>query len=1222
MSLKENQSFRVSFYASSAPGCIVAWVIANNAITTLFLVPSLLQSGPFIKPEPEEQRITPLAHSASWQAEADIKPVVKPEPLDASYMPPAPVNAPLGPQADMKGPLPAEQQAVAPRSFYKVYERAEDIEYAPEQALKEGMGMVKALRTNIKRVHLGSKMRESVWKDEIESLLSQGAPTTMIAVCGATGAGKSSILNAILDDNVVPTSGMRACTAVVTEIAYHKKTIDGDVSFLSEHEWRDELKVLVEDMVDEDGNIKRSTDLRSDAGVAWSKVHAVYPSISQEQLVRMSIDQIIARDPKIAKLLGTTKQISSPDSKAFAKEISKYIDSKDQKRGDKKDKKKDKEKKDREKKDDGPAFWPLIRQVRVKCNAAALSTGAILVDLPGVADANAARNSIAKDYMKKCDCVWILAPITRAVDDKTARDLMGDAFKMQLMMGDYDANAITFIATKCDDVSCSEVIRGLALDGDPDLEEIDEEIEKSLEEIEVNKVKKAEAEAAGKDVQAQLAHSRELLKEYQDHLKALENGEPFEPKLTSKKALTKASSSKTSAESDSDSDTDSGSDSEAASGSDLDSPTGKKRKNKRGDKAKVHPAKKRKANKTKKDKHRPRASSAMDVDEDDEDDFMVEDELVFSDSDANSGEDNSDDDSSSSSSDSESEKGEDAMDAEDEVTPESVKARIAEVKQAITDGRAQLNIFRQQRKDAVDTLASAKKRQIDAQRRKNGFCSLKRSGFSRDVLKEDFRTGLKDLDDAEQEKQNPDSFDPTVNIRDYSSIDLPVFTCSARDYVRMKGQVKGDGDPTCFTSTKDTGIPALQEWCHQLTISSRSRAARNFLTHLSTFSKNVRAFLQGIGEVTEADRLTMKTKWESKMAGMDPFYDQFDPYYDSAEEDDDDGMDDFMNLPPGLQPQFFYKMKQTKVGPDGEPVGITPRLIREFQTVIDACVEELQERFRDGLEERCHLGALNAASAAVQTSDTFAASMHWATYRATLRRHGSWRQDLNVELTNPFTRQIASSWSKVFEADLFVSFEQASNEVIQRLLSDIESSAAAGLKDRAKGQGELCMEEARVALRKTLDVVSETMTTEQKEVSRCLAPHVQNQLMDGYNRAMEERGTGSVARQKAVFHDYVARTKDHVFNGAADVIMTRLSKAAEAVGIALKGSLVELARKIEVSIAVLWEGVRDDPEQKRVRAEFVETVNEVLEQVELWKSSENLSQALLTYTNDDMDDAA
>lgn len=90
---------------------------------------------------------------------------------------------------------------------------------------------------------------------------------------------------------------------------------------------------------------------------------------------------------------------------------------------------------------DAPALWPLIRQVNVRCRAAALSTGAVLVDLPGnpptlscgfgansvvgVADANAARNNIAKDYMKKCNCIWILAPITRAVDDKTARGSTG-----------------------------------------------------------------------------------------------------------------------------------------------------------------------------------------------------------------------------------------------------------------------------------------------------------------------------------------------------------------------------------------------------------------------------------------------------------------------------------------------------------------------------------------------------------------------------------------------------------------------------------------------------------------------------------------------------------------------------------------------------------------------------------------------------------------------------
>lgn len=76
-------------------------------------------------------------------------------------------------------------------------------------------------------------------------------------------------------------SKILACTAVVTEIAYHlKRTIDADVSFLSEAEWRQELEVLLDDLIDEDGNVKRSTDMRSDAGVAWSKVGPIYHLVS------------------------------------------------------------------------------------------------------------------------------------------------------------------------------------------------------------------------------------------------------------------------------------------------------------------------------------------------------------------------------------------------------------------------------------------------------------------------------------------------------------------------------------------------------------------------------------------------------------------------------------------------------------------------------------------------------------------------------------------------------------------------------------------------------------------------------------------------------------------------------------------------------------------------------------------------------------------------------
>ena len=115
------------------------------------------------------------------------------------------------------------------------------------------------------------------------------------------------------------------------------------------------------------------------------------------------------------------------DSKVFAKEIGKYIDSKDQKRGSKKDKDSkqgkskgpslmDKarsaaglpnrnlatgtsKKTSKTNDPDAPALWPLIRQVNVRCHAEALSTGAVLVDLPG------ALHFTLPSTNFKCDCL-------------------------------------------------------------------------------------------------------------------------------------------------------------------------------------------------------------------------------------------------------------------------------------------------------------------------------------------------------------------------------------------------------------------------------------------------------------------------------------------------------------------------------------------------------------------------------------------------------------------------------------------------------------------------------------------------------------------------------------------------------------------------------------------------------------------------------------------------
>ena len=59
----------------------------------------------------------------------------------------------------------------------------------------------------------------------------------------------------------------------------------------------------------------------------------------------------------------------------------------------------------------------------------------------------AARANVAASYLQNCQCLWIVAPIKRAVDDKSAKDLLGENFKRQLLMDGQYGN-VSFICTQ------------------------------------------------------------------------------------------------------------------------------------------------------------------------------------------------------------------------------------------------------------------------------------------------------------------------------------------------------------------------------------------------------------------------------------------------------------------------------------------------------------------------------------------------------------------------------------------------------------------------------------------------------------------------------------------------------------------------------------------------------------------------------------------------------
>ncbi|KAI1502359.1 hypothetical protein F5X99DRAFT_379222 [Biscogniauxia marginata] len=331
-----------------------------------------------------------------------------------------------------------------------------DVPEVLEAGVSVGVRLLDQLKDALKSVQ--SPDAKS-WLASIQEIQERTKPTrTVVGVVGNTGAGKSSVINALLDEErLLPTNCLRACTASPTEISYNysedpSELYRAEIEFISNEDWIRELEVLFSDLLDGNGEVSREcTNSDSDAGVAYAKLKAVYPAKTREMLARAT-PKNLAKEPYVRGVLGSVKTLKDESAQDLYRRLQHYVDSKEKSTGS-----------DHKKRDVPIEYWPLIKVVRIYTKADALSTGAVLVDLPGVQDSNAARAAVAANYMKLCTGLWIVAPITRAVDDKTAKSLLGDSFKRQLK---YDGtySAVSFICSKTDDISITEAADSLGIE--------------------------------------------------------------------------------------------------------------------------------------------------------------------------------------------------------------------------------------------------------------------------------------------------------------------------------------------------------------------------------------------------------------------------------------------------------------------------------------------------------------------------------------------------------------------------------------------------------------------------------------------------------------------------------------------------------------------------------------------------------------------------------------
>ncbi|KAG9006591.1 hypothetical protein FRB94_000608 [Tulasnella sp. JGI-2019a] len=176
-----------------------------------------------------------------------------------------------------------------------------------------------------------------------------------------------------------------------------------------------------------------------------------------------------------------------------------------------------------------------------------------------------------------------------------------------------------------------------------------------------------------------------------------------------------------------------------------------------------------------------------------------------------------------------------------------------------------------------------------------------------------------------------------------------------------------------------------------------------------------------------------------------------------------------------------------------------------------------------------------------------------------------------------------SSWTRVFEQDLLAKFGNRAKEAVNKIIADIEKTAPVGLINRCAGQREQALTESKAAMDQLISAAGAVLRREQKEASRCFAPHIKMKLRPGYQEAARMTGR-----------------EDIIFLGGSGHLLTRLREAAENVGSALETELTVLAQRVEVVMVVLWEGGTSTRAQLVHRCKTHDMAAQISQKLQYW----------------------
>uniref|UniRef100_A0A8C3HRV2 Dynamin N-terminal domain-containing protein n=1 Tax=Chrysemys picta bellii TaxID=8478 RepID=A0A8C3HRV2_CHRPI len=268
-----------------------------------------------------------------------------------------------------------------------------------------------------------------------------------IGLFGSTGAGKSSLFNAIIEQQFfLPVSGSQACTSCIVQVSSSRsKNYEAKIHLLSLQEWKEELKNLVQ-LVRKPGEEEEGEEEEGkgedDVGEAVQKLQALYGRDAEKR--------------PYEDLLRAKPLVNIPPAKCIrlegAKELSDKLDPYVRCQSDK-----DEEEAALEEEKAKMRLWPLIKYVEVTIpKSDMIPEGVVFMDIPGTGDYNSKRDEMWKESINKCSVIWVISDIERVLGDKVHEVLLKESIKAY--QGGMCSD-IALVVTKSDKLHLKEYLR-------------------------------------------------------------------------------------------------------------------------------------------------------------------------------------------------------------------------------------------------------------------------------------------------------------------------------------------------------------------------------------------------------------------------------------------------------------------------------------------------------------------------------------------------------------------------------------------------------------------------------------------------------------------------------------------------------------------------------------------------------------------------------------------